>query len=158
MVTADCTTTTLAGTTPGVLDVASVALTPFNPDQTSSDRVSSLTLEFPAIPKETYRTTGTHPCAPGPFDSTLSIWHEGFRVFHPQFNFPGADFAPGEPPVFATAVYPDREIGAGGGGFRENGKIELVHTPRPAVAVPPPRVLPEESGDFVPGSQDGSPA
>lgn len=157
-ITAGCATDTISSTNPGVLDVESVALTVFNPEQQSNDRVLSLTLKFPTAPSENITSTGSHPCAPGPYESTQMIWHTGFGVFHPQFRFPGADFLPGEPPVFATAIYPGREYASGGGGFRENGRIELVHTPEEPIPVPPPQVLPEGSGGFVPGSGNTAPA
>jgi hypothetical protein len=157
-ITAGCVKDEIESTNPGVLGVQSVELTAFDPDQQSNDRVASLRLRFPTAPSENIRSTGSHPCAPGPTHSTQAIWHTGFGVFHPQFQFPGTDFLPGEPPVFATAIYPGREFSSGGGGFRENGKIELVHTPEQPIPVPPPNVVPEGSGGFVPGSGDTAPA
>jgi hypothetical protein len=135
-----CFVTTISGTKPGVFELTDATLSDFDPDKPSADRVKSLTITMPVRPLETYHAspTGEPNCgSPNP-DFDQPLWALLFEAKHAGLKFEGARFLPGDPPVFARAVYSPDTIDLGGGSVSENTQIELVHTPGDPVQLPEP--------------------
>jgi hypothetical protein len=135
-----CVVTTITTTKPGTFELADATFSDFDPDKPSADRVKSVTITIPVQPLETYHETptGEPSCGnPGP-DIEQPMWALIFAAKHPGLKFEGNRFFPGDPPVFARAVYSPETINLGGGSVSENTQVEIVSTPGGPVPLPAP--------------------
>jgi len=140
-VTNDCGSVQLTNTTDGEFQLSDIEMVLFNPEKPAADPLVSLQIAVIKGPTETYQEFFTDPDCIDPKTDVAALWFTGFHFQHPGFAFDGADFLPDDPPVFAIGVFgPNTKpfVFYAFGTIRENTKIEIIHTPEPPVAMPPP--------------------
>jgi hypothetical protein len=138
-----CVVTDVAGATSGEFELDDVQFSAFDPEKPNNDPVLSVKIKITVPPMETYHSTptfATPQCGTtAPPDTSLAQWYAGFYAEHLDFTFPGTDFVRDAAPVLALAVYSPRTITIPpGGSISENTLVEIVHTPLPALPLPPP--------------------
>ena len=136
-----CVVTDLVAGTSGEFELDDVQFSAFDPEKPNNDPVLSVKIKITVQPMETYHSTptGAQNCGTmAPPDLMLAQWYAGFYAEHFDMTFPGTDFVRDTPPVLALAVYSPRTITIPpGGSISENTLIEIVHTPLPALPLPP---------------------
>jgi hypothetical protein len=136
-----CVVTDLVAGTSGEFELDDVQFSAFDPEKPNNDPVLSVKIKITVQPMETYHSTptGAQNCGTmAPPDLMLAQWYAGFYAEHFDMTFPGTDFVRDTPPVLALAVYSPRTITIPpGGSISENTLVEIVHTPLPALPLPP---------------------
>lgn len=137
-----CVVTDVAGATGGEFELDDVQFSAFDPEEPNDDPVLSVRIKITVRPTETYHSTptlATPQCGTmAPPDYTAAAWYAGFYAEHFDMTFPGTDFVRDTAPVLALAVYSPRTITIPpGGSISENTLVQIVHTPLPALPLPP---------------------